>query len=67
MLISIVGIETTATVSVIRASLRALPAKMSEVNSNIVTFNEFVREKKGDLDTRGETAADLVSSLYEAY
>ena len=67
VLIAIVGIDTIAMVSVIRASLRALPAKMSEVNSNIVTFNEFVREKKGDLDARGETADDLVSSLYEAY
>ena len=67
VLISIVGIETVATVSVIRANLRTLPAKMDEVNSNIVKFNEFVREQKQELDARGESTDDLVSSLYHAY
>ena len=44
VLISLVGIESAATVSVIRACLRTLPAKMTEVNSkSIVLFNEFVR------------------------
>ena len=67
VLISIVGIESVATVSVIHASLRTLPTKMDEPNSNIVKFNEFVREQKQELDARGETTDDLVSSLYHAY
>ena len=67
VLISLVGINSKATVSVIRAALRALPAKMEEFNSNIVTFNEFVREQQFELRARGETVDDLPSSLYEAY
>ena len=67
VIISLVGIESTATVSVIRANLRTLPDKMSQVNSNIISFNEFVREQQAELVARGETVDDLPSSLFAAY
>ena len=67
VVLSLVGINTRATVSVIRASLRNLPSKMTEVNSNITKFNEFVKSQVSELTARGETTDDLMSSLFDAY
>jgi hypothetical protein len=67
VVLNLVGINSRATVSVIRRSLRALPTKMSELNSDILKFNEFVKEQTSELTARGETVDDLMASIFEAY
>jgi hypothetical protein len=47
--------------------LRQLPTKMVEYNSNITKFNEFVTTQVSELASRGETAEDLINTLFEAY
>jgi hypothetical protein len=49
------------------AALRRLPTKMEEYGSNIEKFNEYVVNQCTELTSRGKTAQDLVSLLFEAY
>lgn len=67
MVISLVTIETRATVSLIRARLADLNNKMGEVNSNITRFNEFVKEQVTQLVALGEPIENMVSALFRAY
>jgi hypothetical protein len=67
VILQIVGIETSASIAVIQAVLRTLPAKLLELNSNIVVFNEFVTEQINDLIVRGAEPNDALHLLFEAY
>lgn len=65
--ISLVTIETRATVSVIQARLGELNSKMGEVNSNVTMFNAFVKEQVTQLTALGEPVENMVSALFRAY
>jgi hypothetical protein len=67
VILSLVGIQSKATVAVINAALRRLPTKMDEYGSNIEKFNEYVVNQCTELTSRGKTPQDLVSLLFEAY
>ena len=67
IILKIVGIETKATIAVINATLRTLPAKLVEVKNDIVTFNEYVTEQCHELTARGQQPNDLLYLLFEAY
>ncbi len=67
VILSTVGIDTVASVAVINAVLRTLPAKLSELKSDIVAFNEFVTEQCNELTSRGHQPSDLLNLLFEAY
>ena len=67
VILKIIGIETKATIAVINASLRTLPAKMNEVKHDIVMFNEYVTEQCLELTSRGQQPNDLLYLLFEAY
>ena len=67
VLISIVCIETRATVAIIRMSLQTLPDKMIEMGSNVTEFNIFVNKQIRSLNTRGQNTEDLLISLFRAY
>ena len=67
VIIQLVGIETTASVAVINAILRTMPAKLQELKSDIVRFNEFVTEQCNELTSRGHPPHDILHLLFEAY
>ena len=67
VIIQLVGIETTASVAVINAILRTMPAKLQEVKTDIVRFNEFVTEQCNELTSRGHPPHDILHLLFEAY
>jgi hypothetical protein len=67
IILSIVGIETSASIAVINSILRTLPKKMSELKSDIVAFNEFVMEQCNELTSRGHEPYGLVYLLFDAY
>ena len=67
VMISLVIVNTTSTVSIIRLKLQNLPAKMKELKSDIEIFNEFVKTQMIALATRGEPTADLLVSLFAGY
>lgn len=67
VILKIVGIETKATIAVINATLRALPAKLVELKNDVVMFNEYVTEQCSELTSRGQEPNDLLYLLFEAY
>ena len=67
VILQLVGIETTASVAVINAILRTMPAKLQELKTDIVKFNEFVTEQCNELITRGQPPHDILHLLFEAY
>ncbi len=66
-LISIVVIETRATVSVLHTKLQSLVNLLKEHKSNITKFNLEVSETITALDVMEETCPDLLLSLFNAY
>lgn len=67
VILQLVGIETTASVAVINATLRTMPTKLHELKNDIVKFNEFVTEQCNELVTRGHPPHDILHLLFEAY
>jgi hypothetical protein len=67
VILQLVGLETNASVAVINALLRTMPAKMTELKSDIVAFNEFVTEQCNELTSRGQQPYDILHLLFEAY
>jgi hypothetical protein len=67
VILQLVGLETSASVAVINALLRTMPAKMTELKSDIVAFNEFVTEQCNELTARGQQPHDILHLLFEAY
>jgi len=66
-LISVVTIETRATVSCIRSALSALPELMNDVGSDITAFNLAVSSHLDTLRSVDQTCDDLLNKLFEAY
>ena len=60
-------VDTRATSTVIRMNLSSLDAYILTVNSNITTFNEYVRAQVYSLAARGEETQDLLVNLFKAY
>ena len=67
VLLSIVCIETRATVSCLRNELNDLPAKMVELSSDITAFNLYINQKVDALHASGEGVEDLLNKLFRAY
>jgi len=66
-LISIVTIETRATVSCVRSALKRLPELIQDVGSDITQFNLAVNGHLDTLRSVDETCDDLINGLFEAY
>jgi hypothetical protein len=58
-------VDSRATVTFIRHSLRKLDAKMIQPDSNVVEFNLYVKAQVLSLAQRGETTTDLLVNLFE--
>ena len=61
------AIDTRATLSHIRENLSNLDTYMTTVSSNIVTFNEYVKEQRLNLAARGGITHDLMTNLWKAF
>ena len=66
VIIQLVGIETTASVAVINAILRTMPAKLQELKTDIVRFNKFVTEQCIERTSQGHLPHDNLHLLFEA-
>jgi hypothetical protein len=66
-LISVVNIQTRATVSCVRSALKRLPELMNELDSDITVFNGVVSEHIDKLNAMGASCEDLLNHLFEAY
>jgi hypothetical protein len=66
-LISVVNIQTRATVSCVRSALKRLPELMHELESDITAFNSVVGEHIDKLNAMGASCEDLLNHLFEAY
>jgi hypothetical protein len=60
-------VHSRATVSHIHTLLTLLDAKMIELDSNIETFNQYVKSQIKNLSTWGETSSDLLINLFKGY
>jgi hypothetical protein len=67
LIISKAHVDSRATVSFIRTSLTLLDAKMIELDSNVETFNQYVKAQIKNLSARGETSSDLLINLFKGY
>jgi hypothetical protein len=67
LIISKAHVDSRATVSFIRTSLTLLDAKMIELDSNVETFNQYVKAQIKNLAARGETSSDLLINLFKGY
>lgn len=66
-LISKIYIETRATVTFIRTNLSNLDNYMASVNSNILLFNQYVKEQRLALESHGHKSDDLLVNLFKGY
>jgi hypothetical protein len=69
LIVSTAQVDTIATVSVLRSTLKRLDVKMVELSGNLIDFHTHVRETVGSLAAYGEVMqnSDLLTSLFEAY
>ena len=67
IIISKAHVDSRATVTYIRTSLTRLGDKMTELDSNIESFNFFVQAQVKSLSARGETTSDLLINLFSGY
>ena len=67
VLIDLVVTQTRATLTVLRAKLRDLPAVMKTEKSNITNFNAEVDDMITSLKAMDEECQDILSCLFEAY
>ena len=68
LLLSIVSINTRATVACLHAEMQALPAKMDEFESNITKFNTHVKAIMVQLRSNGETThPETLNTLFTTY
>ena len=65
LIISQAHVDSRETVSHIRTSLTLLDAKMVELDSNVETFNQYVKAQIKNLSARGETSSDLLINLFK--
>jgi uncharacterized membrane protein YgcG len=66
-LISVVSIETRATISCVRTQLKKLPELMDEVKSDVTEFNLVVAAHLDTLRSVDEKCEDLLTDLFAAY
>jgi hypothetical protein len=66
-LISVVSIETRATISCVRAALKRLPELMEELKSDITGFNLVVSAHVDTLRAVDEKCEDLLTDIFAAY
>lgn len=66
-LMSKAAIDTRATLSHIRENLSNLDTYMATITSNIIAFNEYVKEQRLNLAARGGVTHDLMTNLWKAY
>ena len=68
LVLSIVSINTRATVACLHAEMQALPAKMEEYESNITKFNTHVKSIMVQLRANGEAAhSETLNTLFTTY
>jgi hypothetical protein len=67
LIISKAHVDSRATVTYIRTSLTKLDDKMTELDSNIESFNFFVKAQVKNLAARGESSSDLLINLFSGY
>ena len=67
IIISKAHVDSRATVTYIRTSLTKLDDKMTELDSNIESFNFFVKAQVKSLAARGESSSDLLINLFSGY
>jgi hypothetical protein len=68
LLLSIVSINTRATVACLHAEMQALPAKLEEYESNITKFNTYVKSVMVQLRANGErTHPETLNALFTTY
>jgi hypothetical protein len=67
LIISQAHVDSRATVSFIRTSLTQLDAKMTELDSDVESFNFYVKAQIKSLSARGETSSDLLINLFKGY
>ena len=66
-LISVVSVETRATIGSVRTALKNLPSLMHEVSSDITEFNTRVGHYIDKLNANDHTCEDLLTHLFEGY
>jgi hypothetical protein len=66
-LISVVSVETRATIGSVRTALKNLPSLMNEVDSDITEFNTRVGHYIDKLNANDHTCEDLLTHLFEGY
>jgi hypothetical protein len=67
LIISQAHVDSRATVSFIRTSLTQLDSKMIELDSDVESFNFYVKAQVKNLLARGETSSDLLINLFKGY
>jgi hypothetical protein len=60
-------VETRATNFHLRQRLQRLTKTMSDLKSDIATFNDYVQEILQNLAAGGETSSDILVNVFEAY
>jgi hypothetical protein len=60
-------IDTNATTRILREELNKLDTYMVSIDSDIVKFNEHVKDLLEQLHARGQMTHDLLSNLFKAY
>ena len=66
-LVDAVNIDTRATITHIRTNLSNLDSQISALNYDIERFNLYVKEKRKQLQCRGERSDDILVNLFKAY
>jgi hypothetical protein len=66
-LISVVSVETRATIGSVRMALKNLPSLMHEVESDITEFNARVGQHVDELNANDHTCEDLLTHLFEGH
>jgi hypothetical protein len=67
LIISQAHVNSRATVSFIRTSLTKLDAKVIELNSNIESFNLYIKAQVKSFSARRETYSNLLINLFKGY
>jgi hypothetical protein len=67
LIISQAHVDSRATVSFICTSLTQLDNKMTKLDSDVESFNFYVKAQIKSLSARGETSSDLLINLFKGY
>ena len=67
VIVQLSHIDTNATITMIRTRLSSLDVKMSELQDDIIQFNEFVKTQVSGLNARGQQTEDLLVNLFKGY